>query len=248
MNGLDPDGRCVEKTEAAASYLGNKYANWWMGEMGRQWDESEALSDNLSQGNYSTALRQYGAHVGPSLIATIIPEGKPIGAAIEGAYYLAQKSAPIVEEAVSSTFAGYQGGPGAMWSGEVNGMPNPYEGVQEASQYLQEMGVSHDFRKQILESFDLNTIQLDKATLSEFGIRYFDSINAIAEGHYLFETFPASRMSLSLQPNWNKMIFLKQYQIRPGAMFLKGRASSQGPYLPGGQIQKYIINTTDLLP
>ena len=66
VNGLDPDGRCVEGIGAAASYLGNKYANWWMGEMGRQWDESESLSNNLSQGNYSTALRQYGHWGQPS--------------------------------------------------------------------------------------------------------------------------------------------------------------------------------------
>ncbi len=161
---------------------------------------------------------------------------------------MAQEAAPVVEESVSSAFpAGYQGGPGAMWSGEVNGMPNPYEGIQEASQYLQEMGISRAFRKQILESFDINTIQLQKATLSEFGIRYFDNISSFSEGHYLFETFPASRMSLALQGKWNLMKSFKQYQIRSETLFLKGKASSQGPYLPGGQIQKYIIDTADLL-
>ena len=33
VNGLDPDGRCVKKTEAAASYLGNKYVNYSMNEI-----------------------------------------------------------------------------------------------------------------------------------------------------------------------------------------------------------------------
>lgn len=33
VNGLDPDGRCVKKTEAAASYLGNKYVNYSINEI-----------------------------------------------------------------------------------------------------------------------------------------------------------------------------------------------------------------------
>jgi hypothetical protein len=33
-----------------------------------------------------------------------------------------------------------------------------------------------------------------------------------------------------------------QYQIKPGTVLIEGRVASQGPFLNGGQIQKFIIN------
>jgi len=125
--------------------------------------------------------------------------------------------------------------------------PNPYAGVQEASAYLKAQGVPRDARVQILQSFDVRTIQVRQAGGSEFGLRYFDGVNAQAKGRYLFETFPASRASLALDPKWNGMTNFTQWQVRPGATLLEGGASPQGVGLPGGQIQKFVPNLNDLL-
>ena len=124
---------------------------------------------------------------------------------------------------------------------------NPYAGVQEASAYLRAQGIPREIRKQVFQSFYMQTIKVRQAGVSEYGLRYFDNVNAFAEGRYLFETFPASRASLALDPRWNKMTYFTQWQIRPGATLFEGVASPQGGGLPGGQIQKYVPNINDLL-
>ena len=124
--------------------------------------------------------------------------------------------------------------------------PEAYAGVRQASQYLRETGVPRHIRKQVLESFDRQAIRVRVAGEAEYGIRYFDNINAWPKGRYLFEQFPATRNSLALPPNWNQMTHFKQFQIRPGTIILEGPAARQGFY-PGGQIQKYIANLDDLL-
>lgn len=109
------------------------------------------------------------------------------------------------------------------------------------------MGVPRRFRKQILESFDVRTLRVRTAGDAEFGIRYFDNVDAFPRGRYLFETFPASRDSLALQIEWNQMTGFKQWQIRPGATVLEGATSPQGVWR-GGQTQKYIFDpVADLL-
>jgi hypothetical protein len=77
-------------------------------------------------------------------------------------------------------------------------------------------------------------------------MRYFDGKNAFATGRYLFETFPATRESLALSPKWNQMTELQQWRIRPGATLFESQASPQGPGLPGGQVQKFVPNLSDL--
>lgn len=82
---------------------------------------------------------------------------------------------------------------------------------------------------------------------AEFGLRYFDNIDAFPRGRYLFETFPASRDSLSLQIDFNQMSGFRQWQIRPGATVFEGSAAPKG-YWQGGQTQKYIFDPArDLL-
>jgi len=109
------------------------------------------------------------------------------------------------------------------------------------------MGVSRAARKVILESFDVRTIQVRIAGSSEYGLRYFDNVKAFPKGRYLFETFPASRSGLALDPYWNQMSGVAQWQIRPGATMLEGVASSQGAGLSGGMMQKFIPNMGDLI-
>lgn len=76
---------------------------------------------------------------------------------------------------------------------QPNGKPDEFQGVKDASAYLKEQGVSREYRKQTLESFEVNTIKTRKASMDEYGLRYFDGVNAQAKGRYVFETFPATR-------------------------------------------------------
>ena len=74
------------------------------------------------------------------------------------------------------------------------------------------------------------------------------NMNAKPDGRYLFETFPASRDSLAVLPEWNQMTGMRQFQITPGTLIIEGRAASQGSY-PGGQVQKFILDPkTGLIP
>ena len=99
---------------------------------------------------------------------------------------------------------------------------NIYKGVQEASQILKERGLPRQVRKNILQSFDVRTIKVRLARTNEYGIRFHDKgLRATANGRYLFETFPASRNSLAIKPEWNNMTDIKQWQIKKEHYFLK---------------------------
>jgi RHS repeat-associated protein len=124
----------------------------------------------------------------------------------------------------------------------LRNLPNPYVGVQRASQYLQAMGISRAQRVQWLQSFNAGTMNVRMAGASEFGLRYYDNVTAFSQGRFLFETFPASRQSLALPLGWNQMSSLAQWQIRPGAIILEGEAALQGIGLEGGQWQKFVLN------
>jgi len=125
--------------------------------------------------------------------------------------------------------------------------PNPYQGVKKASKYLKSQGVPRKYRKQILESFDRETIKVRSAGTNEYGLRYFDGINAQAKGRYLFETFPATRSSLAVKPKWNHMTNIAQFKVKPGTTIIEGKAAPQGLGLPGGQTQKYINDLERLI-
>lgn len=79
---------------------------------------------------------------------------------------------------------------------------DPYNGVKQASEYLQSQGVPRQFRKTTLESFEIGTIKLDVADSNTYGLRFYDDINATAKGRYLFETFSpqVNRSNLALPP------------------------------------------------
>ncbi|MBQ4069208.1 MAG: hypothetical protein IJC76_08155 [Lachnospiraceae bacterium] len=49
---------------------------------------------------------------------------------------------------------------------------DPYTGVKKASQYLIEQGVPREYRKKILESFNIETIKLEKAGDSTYGFLF----------------------------------------------------------------------------
>ncbi|MEJ5315164.1 MAG: hypothetical protein WHS45_12380 [Anaerolinea sp.] len=109
-------------------------------------------------------------------------------------------------------------------------------------------GVPYSLRKQIIESFEIPTIRVRVSTFAEYGIRYYDNINAFEKGRFLFETFPASQQSLAIKREWNQMTRFRQWQIRPGTTIIEGRAAPQGQFLPGGQIQKFVLSLEDLMP
>jgi len=137
-------------------------------------------------------------------------------------------------------------GLGGNYAGAAESVASPYAGIRQASQYLQELGVSRAQRVQILQSFEAGTVNMRAAGSSEFGLRFFDGVNAQARGRFLFETFPASRESLALSSRWNQMTSFTQWQIREGSMLIEGRAAAQGAGLPGGQIQKFVPNLDNL--
>ncbi|WP_025004877.1 hypothetical protein [Porphyromonas macacae] len=114
--------------------------------------------------------------------------------------------------------------------------------MQEASQILKERGLPRQVRKNILQSFDVQTIKVRLARTNEYGIRFHDKgLKATANGRYLFETFPASRNSLAIKPEWNNMTDIKQWQIKKGTLLFEGVAAPQGN-LSGGQIQKFVVD------
>ena len=128
---------------------------------------------------------------------------------------------------------------------------DPYLGVKQASEYLKGQGVGRKYRKQILESFDVRTINIKIADDSTYGLRFYGG-NANAEGRYLFETFTPeiNRENLALPYEWNSMTGIRQFQINPGTIIIAGRAAPQleyGSQYVGGANQWYINSLEDLI-
>ncbi|MBR8824045.1 hypothetical protein IX293_002322 [Fusobacterium necrophorum] len=129
----------------------------------------------------------------------------------------------------------------------------PYDGVRKASKYLKDIGADRVSRKVSLELFNVKTMTVEKAGKTEYAIRFYD-INyetntklPTPNGQYLFETFTPNinREGLALPPSWNQMTGIKQWQIKPGTIVLKGIADSQqlegAQYIyPGGAEQIFI--------
>lgn len=132
-----------------------------------------------------------------------------------------------------------------------NGSVDAYDGVKQASEYLKQQGVPRQYRKQILESFDVGTIKLETAGDSTYGLRFYGG-NANAEGRYLFETFSplTNRENLALPYDWNGMTGIQQFQVKNGTTMLTGAAAPQtgfGNQYIGGAKQWYINNLEDLI-
>lgn len=136
VNGLDPDGRCVEggvkgyamgsfaeydnTAQAVGGFVGTglSYITPGLGEYaltrdiaGSAWHGLQAADDMYNSGlnwRNGTQLGLSAVGVGAGAFSTLAPTK----AAVEA-------STSIEEGAVSSFPAAYQGGPGAMWSGEV---------------------------------------------------------------------------------------------------------------------------------
>lgn len=113
--------------------------------------------------------------------------------------------------------------------------------MQGASTFLRSAGIPRAVRLDILDSFNPDHITVRQAGPSDYGLRYYSAGNN-PTGAYLFRTFPASRSSLAIKPEWNRMSGFKQFHIEPGATIIEGVASPQGMYLPGGQSQMFILD------
>ena len=127
------------------------------------------------------------------------------------------------------------------------------DNIKEARKYLTDMGLNPKKIDKIVDSFAPQTLQVEIAGSKDYGIRFFDidyktRINpASPNGQYLFETFTSNinREGLALPPSWNQMTGIKQWQIEPGTIMLKGIADSQQlqgtQYIyPGGAEQIFI--------
>ena len=109
------------------------------------------------------------------------------------------------------------------------------DNIKEARKYLTDMGLNPKKIDKIVDSFAPQTLQVEIAGSKDYGIRFFDidyktRINpASPNGQYLFETFTSNinREGLALPPSWNQMTGIKQWQIEPGTIMLKGIADSQ---------------------
>ena len=128
---------------------------------------------------------------------------------------------------------------------------DPYKGVKQASEYLKLKGVPRKYRKQVLESFDVETIQLKIAGKDTFGMRFYGG-KAEAEGRYLFETFTPliNRQNLALPYEWNSMTSIQQFQVKEGTTMITGRVAAQnvfGSHYTGGAAQWYINDLGDLI-
>jgi hypothetical protein len=116
-------------------------------------------------------------------------------------------------------------------------MPGPYDGVREASQYLQDHGVPREYRRQALQSFVPGTIEVRTAGPEDFGLRHWGG-ESRARGYYLSPTLPATRSELAL-PGGNTMEHLAQFQIPEGSTYFTGRVGPNFGH-PGGGVQHYI--------
>lgn len=121
--------------------------------------------------------------------------------------------------------------------------PNPYAGVQEASEWLQSQGVPRQFRAETLQSFTPGTIKLETAGPDVYGMRDHGGY-AQAAGRYLSPTLPANRTELALPPV-NTMEHLAQWQIPEGQRYLRGQVGPNFVY-PGGGQQMYVSDPSIL--
>ncbi|MEK4083774.1 ribonuclease YeeF family protein [Psychrobacillus sp. FSL K6-1415] len=139
---------------------------------------------------------------------------------------LAVKGSKAIEDAQNASEVADNVIDGAKGTEKLN---DPYNGVKQASEYLQSQGVPRQFRKTTLESFDIGTIKLEVAGSNTYGLRFYDDINATAKGRYLFETFSpqVNRSNLALPPEWNRMTGIQQWQVKPDTIIIKGKAGPQ---------------------
>ncbi|MDQ8767703.1 hypothetical protein RFG22_08350 [Streptococcus ruminantium] len=154
----------------------------------------------------------------------------------------------ITEGVSSKTVKGQKGEVQAVEIG--NNIPEAYSGVKEASKYLQEQEIPREFRKQILESFEVGTIKVNQATSDTYGLRFYGEL-AKPEGRYLFETFTdqINRKNLALPPAWNTMEGIAQFKLREGTTYISGRVAPQlqmGTEYVGGAMQWYVNELSQL--
>ena len=127
------------------------------------------------------------------------------------------------------------------------------DNIKEARKYLTDMGLESKEIDKVLDSFSPQTLQVEIAGSKDYGIRFYDVNYEInpwlpkPNGQYLFETFTQNinRGGWALPPSWNQMSGIKQWQIEPGTVILKGIADSQQlqgtQYIyPGGAEQIFI--------
>lgn len=122
--------------------------------------------------------------------------------------------------------------------------PDPYAGVREASEYLQSVGAPREYRVQILQSMDVETIRVNTAGADTYGLRFYGG-GSEAAGRYLVPTLPATRSDLALPPV-NTMEHLAQFQIPERTTYLSGRVGPNFGY-PGGGTQMYVNDPSDLV-
>jgi RHS repeat-associated protein len=161
-------------------------------------------------------------------------------------------TAPLVNTlfAISTSVTGFTGGGTAALSlglaSKGKSASGAFSGVRALSQTLREAGVSRTRRLAVVNSFRTGTIESVTAGSNQTALRYFSGENAV--GRFLTPTFPTSgsaRSALAL-PAENFATGLAQFQIRSGAQFFRGTVAPNFGK-PGGGVQYYVPNLTDLV-
>ena len=219
-------------------------------QVGQQQQGSQAASDRQYRQQFGNGPRaegspQYGS-VRPYNITEQMPRSV-VDLAKAGQEGLMGAASEVAVLRVGANVAKFAQGVKALKA--VNRPSSAYDGVRVAAKYLQNAGVPRQYRKQILQSFEIETISMKAAGDNTFGLRFFDDVNAFAKGRYLFPNFGNSvnRVGLALPPKWNMMTSFKQWQIAPGSQYVFGRTASQGGRFTGGNYQMYVNDLSNLM-
>lgn len=118
----------------------------------------------------------------------------------------------------------------------------PYAGIKEASGRMRELGIPREYRVQVLQSFEPETVRLNTAGTDVYGLRYHGG-GSNEFGRYVTDTLPATRQSLAL-PAENTMEHLSQFRLSEGAEYISGRVAPNFGQ-PGGGTQYYLLDNPE---
>jgi len=236
VNQFDPTGRFSTQVGNAVANTALNYASWSVSQELQQANQGQKIYDSFTSGNYQTALNQYAPTLAASVLGTITVEAKPIGVLAKGLFNAArQEVAPI-----------------AARGGFVT--PGQYDGVRQLSQMLRDAGVPRQARLDAINSFQPGSIVSRTAAGGENVIRFHSGGVAPLFGNesqplgrFVTPGFPASGDALSglALPNFPGGV--TQFNLRQGATFFEGTVAPNFGK-PGGGIQYFVPNLSDLVP
>ena len=124
--------------------------------------------------------------------------------------------------------------------------PDAFAGVKEASNILRDAGVPRNARREIIQSFDLETFRVQRLDADMTAYRLFDDSNAILPGRYVSTDFFASQtdriQNFALMKN--AATRLGEVNVPQGSVVFTGKVAAQPTYstgLTGGANQTFLV-------